>query len=123
LAASGRLFKNHYVAVPTCGASRYALMTGYKPTTATDGNGAFGRMSGTYPSEPESWVDLLRRNGWYTVSMGKLSHEPDGYRWSYLDHTITGAIRRTLRICLFLGMRLSGITENGGDLVPTFCLC
>ncbi|MFC4995681.1 sulfatase-like hydrolase/transferase [Rubritalea tangerina] len=40
-------------------------------------------MSGTYPSEPESWVDLLRRNGWYTVSMGKLSHEPDGYRWSY----------------------------------------
>ena len=28
LAASGRLFRNHYVAVPTCGASRYAMLTG-----------------------------------------------------------------------------------------------
>ncbi|NWK57596.1 sulfatase [Verrucomicrobiaceae bacterium N1E253] len=82
LASQGRLFRNHYVAVPTCGASRYALMSGLTPTSATDDNGAFSKMPTSYPSAPESWVDLLRRNGWHTVSMGKLTHEPDGYQWS-----------------------------------------
>ncbi len=31
LAAQGVLFKNHFVQVPTCGASRYALLTGRSP--------------------------------------------------------------------------------------------
>jgi arylsulfatase A-like enzyme len=83
LAAQGRMFRNHYVAVPTCGASRYALMTGLRPTAATDDNAAFDRMPTTTPATPESWVDLLRRNGWHTASMGKVTHEPDGYRWNY----------------------------------------
>jgi arylsulfatase A-like enzyme len=84
LASQGRMFRNHYVAVPTCGASRYAMMTGLRPTTATDGNNAFEtQMPTTLPAQPESWVDLLRRNGWRTVSLGKISHEPDGYRWNY----------------------------------------
>ena len=82
LASQGRVFRNHYVAVPTCGASRYALMTGLRPTSATDNNNAFGYMPGSLPVDPESWVDLLRRNGWHTAGMGKLSHEPDGYSWS-----------------------------------------
>jgi arylsulfatase A-like enzyme len=82
LASQGRLFRNHYVAVPTCGASRYALMSGLRPTTATDNNDAFDRMPTSYPATPESWADLLRRNGWHTVSMGKITHEPDGYRWN-----------------------------------------
>ncbi|MFC4995682.1 sulfatase-like hydrolase/transferase [Rubritalea tangerina] len=57
LAASGRLFKNHYVAVPTCGASRYALMTGYKPTTATDGNGrSVGCLELTRQSLRVGWI-------------------------------------------------------------------
>jgi arylsulfatase A-like enzyme len=84
LASQGRLFRNHYVAVPTCGASRYALMTGLRPTTATDGNNAFEtQMPASLPAQPESWADLLRRNGWHTVSLGKVSHEPDGYRWNF----------------------------------------
>lgn len=82
LAAQGRVFRNHYVAVPTCGASRYALMTGLRPTSATDSNNAFNQMPTSLPDEPESWVDLLRRNGWYTASLGKITHEPDGYRWN-----------------------------------------
>jgi arylsulfatase A-like enzyme len=83
LANQGRLFRNHYVAVPTCGASRYALMTGLRPTTATDGNNAFeSQMPSSLPVQPESWADLLRRNGWHTVSLGKVSHEPDGFRWN-----------------------------------------
>jgi arylsulfatase A-like enzyme len=28
-------------------------------------------------------VDLLRRNGWHTASLGKITHEPDGYRWKF----------------------------------------
>ncbi len=83
LASQGRLFRNHYVAVPTCGASRYALMTGLRPTSATDDNNAFSRMPLTEPASPESWVDLLRRNGWHTASIGKLTHEPDGFRWNF----------------------------------------
>jgi len=83
LASQGRMFRAHYVAVPTCGASRYALMTGLRPTTATDGNNAFEtQMPSTLPAQPESWADLLRRNGWRTVSIGKVSHEPDGFRWN-----------------------------------------
>jgi arylsulfatase A-like enzyme len=84
LASQGRLFRNHYVAVPTCGASRYALMTGLRPTAATDDNNAFvNHMPASLPTQPESWVDLLRRNGWHTVSLGKVSHEPDGYIWNF----------------------------------------
>ena len=84
LASQGRLFRNHYVAVPTCGASRYALMTGLRPTANTDGNDAFeSQMPSSLPAQPESWADLLRRNGWHTVSLGKVSHEPDGFRWNF----------------------------------------
>ncbi|MFT4549290.1 MAG: arylsulfatase A-like enzyme [Verrucomicrobiales bacterium] len=83
LAAGGRLFRNHYVAVPTCGASRYALMTGLRPTSSTDDNNAFNQMPTSLPSVAESWVDLLRRNDWHTASIGKLTHEPDGYRWNF----------------------------------------
>lgn len=83
LASQGRVFRNHYVAVPTCGASRYALMSGLRPTSSTDDNNAFNRMPTSMPAEPESWVDLLRRNGWHTASLGKLTHEPDGYQWNF----------------------------------------
>ena len=31
LAAQGSIFKNHYVVVPTCGASRFSLITGMLP--------------------------------------------------------------------------------------------
>ncbi len=31
---------------------------------------------------PETWGHLLRNNGWHTVGLGKLSHEPDGFRWT-----------------------------------------
>lgn len=83
LAESGRLFRNHYVAVPTCGASRFAFMTGRRPTSASDDNNAFNAMPTTETASPESWVHLLRQNGWHTASMGKITHEPDGFRWSF----------------------------------------
>jgi arylsulfatase A-like enzyme len=84
LASQGRMFRNHYVSVPTCGASRYAMLTGLRPTALTDDNDAFVKsMPTSLPAQPESWVDLLRRNGWHTASLGKVSHEPDGYQWNF----------------------------------------
>ena len=79
LAARGRAFHRHYVQAPTCGASRYTLLTGrYGPAS----NGALfarakkmsnleGRVS---PSMP-AW---FRKNGYTTVSVGKVSHHPGG---------------------------------------------
>ena len=93
LARSGRLFRNHYVAVPTCGASRYALMTGRRPTASSDDNNAFNAMPSVETATPESWVHLLRQNGWRTASIGKISHEPDGFRWSFPDNYDDGRSR------------------------------
>jgi iduronate 2-sulfatase len=73
LAESGRIFKRHYVQAPTCGASRYALLTGkYGPS---DNNALFKRIEGvSSPTAPE-W---FRKAGYITVSVGKVSHHPGG---------------------------------------------
>lgn len=77
LAEEGRLFRRHYVQVPTCGASRYALLTGQYPARQPSwGNNAFAlyRQGHAPPSLPQ-W---FRDNGYRTVQMGKISHSPDG---------------------------------------------
>ena len=86
LASEGLLFNNHYVQVPTCGASRYALMTGNRPRTRAHlGNNIFAKEMAEKPEEeqPESFVHQLRRNGYYTVGIGKLSHSADGLVYGY----------------------------------------
>lgn len=79
LAANGRIFRRHYVQAPTCGASRYALLTGrYGPA----GNGALfaraGKLKGNPKSVPPSMPAWFRKNGYTTVSVGKVSHHPGG---------------------------------------------
>jgi len=73
LAARGRAFTRHYVQAPTCGSSRYALLTG---TYGPAGNGAlFARSKNIkHPSLPA----YFRQNGYTTVSVGKVSHHPGG---------------------------------------------
>ncbi|MDF1824248.1 MAG: sulfatase [Verrucomicrobiales bacterium] len=73
LASGGRVFKHHYVQAPTCGASRYALLTGkYGPSS---NEALFQRIDGvSSPTLPE-W---FRHNGYITVSVGKVSHHPGG---------------------------------------------
>ena len=73
LAARGRPFFNHYVQAPTCGASRFTLLTG---TYGSYGNGAlFSRSKNIkHPSLPA----YFRENGYTTVSVGKVSHHPGG---------------------------------------------
>lgn len=74
LAKRGRAFTRHYVQAPTCGASRYALFTGrYGPYN----NEAFftGRKRQTAQATMPAY---FRKNGYATVSVGKVSHRPGG---------------------------------------------
>ncbi len=88
LAAEGYLFTNHFVSVPTCGASRFSLLTGnYPVSTVQAGNEAIRQeISGKEETDaPESFVHHLRRNGYYTVGIGKISHYVDGLLYGYTD--------------------------------------
>lgn len=80
LAARGRIFKQHYVNAPTCGASRYTLLMGKYQVSG--GNGAiFGRakqLKKEPDSVPPSMPAWFRQNGYTTVSVGKVSHHPGG---------------------------------------------
>lgn len=75
LAAGGRIFSRHYVQAPTCGASRYALLTGlYGPR----GNDALmSRAKHLDPKRP-SLPEVFRQAGFTTVAVGKISHHPGG---------------------------------------------
>ena len=79
LAAQGRGFRRHYVQAPTCGASRYALLTGQYGGSS---NAAlFGRAEqqakdpNALPSSMPAW---FRQYGYTTISVGKVSHHPGG---------------------------------------------
>ena len=79
LAARGRAFTRHYVQAPTCGASRYALLTGlYGPA----GNHALFERAKKLKANPDqvppSMPEWFRANGYETVSVGKVSHHPGG---------------------------------------------
>lgn len=78
LASKGRVFSRHYVQAPTCGASRYTLLTGrYGPY----GNQSlFQRGKIISKGEPltPSLPAWFKKNGYTTVSVGKISHHPGG---------------------------------------------
>jgi arylsulfatase A-like enzyme len=88
LAETGAVFTNHFVSVPTCGASRYSMLTGMLPKTR-------GHLSNeacrTYiagkeeTAVPETFIHYLRQNGYYTVGIGKISHYVDGLLYGYND--------------------------------------
>ncbi|MEO1856364.1 MAG: sulfatase [Rubritalea sp.] len=77
LAAKSQVFKKHYVQAPTCGASRYTLLTGnYGPAR----NNALMlrakklKNNKLSPSMP-AWY---KEHGYTTCSIGKVSHYPGG---------------------------------------------
>jgi iduronate 2-sulfatase len=79
LAAHSRIFAHHYVQAPTCGASRYTLLTGqYGPAD----NGALfqraARMQRAADAVNPSMPAWFRQHGYQTVSVGKVSHHPGG---------------------------------------------
>jgi arylsulfatase A-like enzyme len=80
-AREGRLFEHHYAQVPTCGASRCALLTGRYPSSAVAyDNGAFESIPRKKSLAPVSLPQLFQQNGYRTECIGKISHSPDGKR-------------------------------------------
>lgn len=80
------LFKKQYVTVPTCGASRASMLTGcYPRTKAALSNDAAEKLIMNVPrnGKPETFIENMRRNGYYTVGIGKISHSADGYVYPY----------------------------------------
>ncbi len=79
LASEGRGFRRHYVQAPTCGASRYALLTGQY---GGPGNDALFLRAETLAATPDkiapSMPAWFRQHGYTTVSVGKVSHHPGG---------------------------------------------
>jgi iduronate 2-sulfatase len=80
LAEAGIAFHRHYVNAPTCGASRYTMLTGQYGSGSNQA--LFQRADkiakgdvGVPPSMPE-W---FRKNGYKTISVGKVSHHPGGW--------------------------------------------
>jgi arylsulfatase A-like enzyme len=85
-ASTATLFHNHYVQVPTCGASRASILTGLRPRTRAHlQNSAVEKFLADEPEKevPESFVHHFRRNGYYTVGIGKISHSVDGLVYGY----------------------------------------
>ena len=79
LVSSGRAFRRHYVQAPTCGASRYTLLTGRYGGAS---NSALFERAAQLKDDPESVTPSMpawfRQHGYTTVSVGKVSHHPGG---------------------------------------------
>jgi iduronate 2-sulfatase len=79
LASQGRAFHRHYVQAPTCGASRYTLLTGRYGGNSNNALFAraakFEQASDSVPPSMPAW---FRQHGYTTVSVGKVSHHPGG---------------------------------------------
>ncbi len=88
LANSGVLFTHQFVQVPTCGASRCSILTGMLPKEKgyLSNEACHTYISGKPESDlPETFIHHLRRNGYYTVGIGKISHSADGLLYGYND--------------------------------------
>ncbi len=86
LASSGTVFHRHYVQAPTCGASRFTLLTG---RYGGAGNGSLFSRAVQLGENPNavslSMPAWFRKHGYTTVSVGKVSHHPGGLggdRWN-----------------------------------------
>lgn len=90
LAMEGTIFNNHFVQVPTCGASRFSLLTGMRPSKPIHlSNKAIEvELSDNPETEmPETFIHHLKRNGYHTVGIGKISHSADGLLYGYTEET------------------------------------
>jgi iduronate 2-sulfatase len=76
LAREGRMFTRHYVHAAACGPSRCAMLTSQRTQSWDVWNGA--RKLKPEPALPVSLPHLFKRNGYTTVCLGKVSHEPGG---------------------------------------------
>lgn len=79
LAAKGIIFQKHFVNSPSCGPSRYTLLTG---KYGSPGNNALFRRANKINQGNEkvdkSMPEWFKKFGYTTVSVGKVSHHPGG---------------------------------------------
>ncbi|RMF95929.1 MAG: iduronate-2-sulfatase [Planctomycetota bacterium] len=79
LASTGRIFLHNYVQAPTCGASRFTLLTGRYGGAS---NNAIFQRAAKIRQDPDavppSMPAWFRTHGYTTVSIGKVSHHPGG---------------------------------------------
>ncbi|MCB0664990.1 MAG: sulfatase [Saprospiraceae bacterium] len=86
IADQGFVFKKHYVQVPTCGASRCALLTGMRPRSRQHlSNNVMAELMARAPEGeyPETLIHQFRRFGYHTAGIGKISHSADGLVYGY----------------------------------------
>ena len=76
LADEGRLFTRHYVQMAVCGPSRCSMLTSRRLAVWDCWKDL--RRQKTEPDRPVSMPHLFRRNGYRTVCIGKISHQPGG---------------------------------------------
>lgn len=91
LAAKGVSFSQHYVNAPSCGPSRFTFLTGqYGVQYRRNGNQALFSRAEEINSGKEKIVasmpEWFRKNGYATVSVGKVSHHPGGRGGSNWDN-------------------------------------
>jgi arylsulfatase A-like enzyme len=74
LASGGMLFEQAYCMVPTCGASRAALMTGIRPSR----NRFITHLTWAEKDAPgiTTMNTHFKQNGYETISLGKIFHHP-----------------------------------------------
>ncbi len=77
LAAEGRRFDRHYVQVAACGPSRCSMLTGRRELRSWDVWRQTRKLK-TAPAQPVSLPHLFKQNGYQTVCIGKISHQPGG---------------------------------------------
>lgn len=88
LASQSSVFTNHFVTVPTCGASRHSMLVGKLPRSKADlsNMASVQHISSRSKSErPLTFLEQFRDQGYYTVGIGKISHHPDGYVYDYAE--------------------------------------
>lgn len=88
-ASTALVFTRHYANSPSCGPSRYALLTGRSPgrSGVTSSNNALyqgkAALSQDAGEGAQSLPGLFRANGYRTSLIGKISHTPDGRVYAY----------------------------------------
>ena len=96
-ATSARVFSHHYVQVPTCGASRCALLRGQYPSKPVHlGNNAIAATHKDWGAQ--SLPAVFRANGYRTLALGKISHHPGGLtgkNWAEGPEELPGAWDRS----------------------------
>lgn len=76
LASEGRLFTNHFVHCAACGSSRSTLLSGRRSLDWDIFREI--REAGSKPDSVFSLPQLFKENGYVTIGIGKVSHQPGG---------------------------------------------